>query len=99
MRVGIDGIPLAEVKTGVGHYTFEVAHHLALAAPTDRFDLLSHLPFEASAVAELNPPPENLSLVQEKVNGLTRHWWAVGLPLYIRRHALDLFHGTNYDVP
>lgn len=98
MRVGIDGIPLAEVKTGVGHYTFEVARHLALAAPDNRFELLSHLPFNASAVAGLDCPA-NLSLVQERVNRVTRHWWAVGLPIYIRRHSLDLFHGTNYDVP
>jgi len=34
-----------------------------------------------------------------RVNRLTRHWWAVGLPLYIRRQSLSLFHGTNYDVP
>ncbi|HEY0080220.1 MAG TPA: glycosyltransferase family 1 protein [Pyrinomonadaceae bacterium] len=99
MRIGIDGIPLAEVKTGVGHYTFELAHHLALAAPDDRFDLLSHLPFNESALAGLDPQPANLSLIQERVNRITRHWWAVGLPLYIRTHSLDLFHGTNYDVP
>jgi glycosyltransferase involved in cell wall biosynthesis len=99
MKVGIDGIPLGEVKTGVGHYTFEVARQLALIAPDDSFELLSHLPFNASAVADLDPPPANLSLIQEKVNRLTRHWWAVGLPLYIRKHSLDIFHGTNYDVP
>ncbi len=23
----------------------------------------------------------------------------MGLPLYIRRHSLSLFHGTNYDIP
>ncbi len=99
MKVGIDGIPLGEVKTGVGHYTFEIARHLALIAPDDRFELLSHLPFNASAVADLDPPPANLTLIQEKVNHLTRHWWAVGLPLYIRKHSLAIFHGTNYDVP
>jgi glycosyltransferase involved in cell wall biosynthesis len=99
MRVGIDGIPLAEVKTGIGHYTFEVTRHLALAAPDDRFELLSHLPFNASAVAGLDYHHVNLSLIQEKVNRVTRHWWAIGLPLYIKQHSLDLFHGTNYDVP
>jgi glycosyltransferase involved in cell wall biosynthesis len=99
MRVGIDGSPLAEVKTGVGHYTFELARHLALASPTDEFRLVSHLPFDSSAVAGLYSPPPNLRLVREEVNFLTRHWWTLGLPLYARRHALDLFHGTNYDVP
>jgi glycosyltransferase involved in cell wall biosynthesis len=99
MRVGIDGIPLSEVKTGVGHYTFEVARRLALANPSDDFELLSHLPFEASAVAGIDAPHANLRLVQQKVNQLTRRWWAIGLPLYLKRRGLDLFHGTNYDVP
>ncbi len=98
MRIGIDGIPLAEEKTGVGHYTFEIAHELALAAPSDKFDLLSHLPFHAAAVAGLEPPP-NLSFIQARTNKLTKHWWTLGLPLYLRKHGLHLFHGTNYDVP
>src|SRR5207344_2774352 len=30
---------------------------------------------------------------------LGRHWWSVGLPRHIRRTKLELFHGTNFDVP
>jgi glycosyltransferase involved in cell wall biosynthesis len=33
------------------------------------------------------------------VGPLGRHWWSAGLPRYIRRTKLQLFHGTNYDVP
>ena len=97
MRIGIDGIPLAELKTGVGHYTFELALELARQAPSDLFEILSHLPFSHAAVSDLNAP-ENLTFIKQPVNWATRHWWTIGLPLYIKRARLDLFHGTNYDL-
>src|SRR6185369_14767410 len=95
MRIGIDGIPLAELKTGVGHYTFEIALGLARAVPSDSFEILSHLPFADGAVSEL----PNLNFIEQPVNWVTHHWWTIGLPLYIKRARLDLFHGTNYDIP
>ena len=98
MRIGIDGIPLAELKTGVGHYTFELALELARQAPSDLFEILSHLPFSHAAVSDLNAP-DNLIFIKQRVNSATRHWWTIGLPLYIKRARLDLFHGTNYDIP
>jgi len=94
VRIGIDGIPLAEPKTGVGHYTFEIAVELARQSPSDSFEILSQLPFY-----DLSPAPANLSFIKQPVNQATRHWWTIGLPLYIKRAQLDLFHGTNYDVP
>src|ERR1043165_284689 len=94
MKIGIDGIPLAELKTGVGHYTFEIAVEVARQSPSDSFEVLSHLPFTA-----LDPAPANLSFIKQPVNSATKHWWTVGLPLYIKRARLDLFHGTNYDIP
>lgn len=100
MRIGLDGIPLNELKTGVGHYTFEVACCLAANAPTDKFEIVSPLSFLSSTSNEDERKlPANLRTVQAKVNTLTRHWWTIGLPRYIKRNALTLFHGTNYDVP
>ncbi|HEY6802256.1 MAG TPA: glycosyltransferase family 1 protein [Pyrinomonadaceae bacterium] len=98
MKIGIDGLPLAQVKTGVGHYTFEIAQGVARAHPTDQFELVSHLPFEPSAISDISES-ENLKLIHEQVNSVTKHWWTVGLPRYIRKHSIDLFHGTNYDIP
>jgi glycosyltransferase involved in cell wall biosynthesis len=95
VRIGIDGIPLAELKTGVGHYTYEIALELARHAPSDSFEILSHLPFADGAVSDL----ANLSFIEQPVNWVTHHWWTIGLPLYIKRARLDLFHGTNYDIP
>jgi len=94
MKIGIDGIPLAELKTGVGHYTFEIAVEVARQSPSDSFEVLSHLPF-----SDLDPAPPNLSFIKPTVNAATKHWWTIGLPLYIKRARIDLFHGTNYDIP
>ena len=97
MRVGLDAIPLATPRTGVGHYTFELARHLALLAPGDSFELISPFPFD--------PPlgddelPANLKAVEVRTNSLTRRWFAVGLPLHLIQSKFDLFHGTNYEVP
>lgn len=96
MRFAIDGLPLAIQRTGVGHYTFEVARGVAEAQPDDQFELVSHSPF----ISEINGQrPDNVNLIQQPVNLFTRNWWTVGVPLYIRRNSIDLFHGTNYDVP
>src|SRR3989442_960516 len=101
MRIGLDGIPLTKPKTGVGHYTFELARALALVAPADDFQLVSPLPYApppVSDISDLGMPP-NLQAVHVEVSGVSKHWWTIGLPSYIRRNPLALFHGTNYDVP
>ncbi len=100
MRVGIDGYPLAEPRTGVGHYTLELARALALISPTDQFELVSPAPFQPDSQGEIdraNLP--NLRTVNPKSSAIRGHWWSIGLPLYARRASFDLFHGTNFDVP
>jgi glycosyltransferase involved in cell wall biosynthesis len=101
MRIGLDGIPLGEIKTGVGHYTFELALALACLSPEDEFELVSPFPYVAARGDESEPTlPPNLRVVHAKVNRLSRRrWWSIGLPLYINRASFSLFHGTNYDVP
>jgi glycosyltransferase involved in cell wall biosynthesis len=101
MLIGIDGIPLRDIKTGVGHYTFELARELARATPTDQIEMVSpfpYLPLDPSAgVPDAFPP--NLTPTRLEVNLLERNWWTIGLPRYIRRRSFDLFHGTNFDIP
>src|SRR5215210_4981903 len=99
MRIGLDGIPLGGIKTGVGHYTSELSRALACLAPEDEFELVSPFPYLAADgyPSEQTSPP-NLRVIQAKVNRLSRRrWWSLGLPLYINRTSLSLFHGTNYD--
>jgi glycosyltransferase involved in cell wall biosynthesis len=100
MLIGLDGIPLNEPRTGVGHYTLELARALALCSPSDEFEIASPLPFLPLLDQESEKPlPPNLSMAQVKVNALSRHWWTIGLPRYVKRRSFALFHGTNYDVP
>jgi glycosyltransferase involved in cell wall biosynthesis len=99
MKIGVDGIPLGGIKTGVGHYTFELAQQLARAEPDDELQVVSHIPFHPPAIENVSAQLRNLKFISEPVNVLTKHWWTIGLPLYLRRNSLDLFHGTNYDVP
>lgn len=100
MRVGIDGYPLAEPRTGVGHYTLELARALALISPPDQFELVSPTPFATDALDEITRAQlSNLRTVNPKSSSIRGHWWSIGLPLYLGRERFDLFHGTNFDVP
>ena len=97
MRIGLDGLPLTQLKTGVGTYTFELARALAAQAPDDDFQLVSPKRFDLAASGD--HMPQNLSLVYSRPNLLERRWWSLGMPSYIRRNSIALFHGTNFEVP
>lgn len=100
MLIGIDSIPLAAAKTGVGHYTLELARGLARVAPDDEFELVSPFPIaQADGSAHDENTLHNLRYAYAPKRGLKRRWWTVGLPLHVRRAAYSLFHGTNYCVP
>ena len=101
MRIGLDGFPLLVPLTGVGHYTFELARALALLAPSDEFELVAPNAFPSSVLENirLNCPANLRAVTAEAKSIRRRRWWAVGLPLYLRKASLDLFHGTNYEVP
>src|SRR5712691_9301290 len=99
MHIGLDGLPLTSPKTGVGHYTFELALALARVEPSSGFEVLYPSSYPPIENPQGNPFPDNLKLNRVRVGPLGRHWWSTGLPAYIRRNGLNLFHGTNYDVP
>ncbi len=100
MRIGLDGYPLSEPLTGVGHYTLELALALARNFPADEFELVSPQPFNPANTDGIDHGSiSNLRLTQAKSSSLRGHWWSVGLPMYARRARFDLFHGTNFEVP
>jgi glycosyltransferase involved in cell wall biosynthesis len=101
MHVGIDGLPLTAPKTGIGHYTWELARALAGNQPSSQFEVVYPSTYPSIRVEESNgfPLPANLKLNRSRVGPLGRHWWSVGLPRYVTHKKLQLFHGTNYDVP
>ncbi len=97
MRIGLDGLPLTQLKTGIGTYTFELARALAAQTPQDDYELISPRPFDHAAPTD--GTPRNLALVYSKPNLFARRWWSLGLPSYLRRTSTTLFHGTNFEVP
>jgi glycosyltransferase involved in cell wall biosynthesis len=98
MRIGLDGQPLIKPKTGVGHYTFELARALAALRPEDSFELIAPDEFPPDIIRESELVP-NLRTVTVETNRITRRWWSIGLPRYLRGEKFGLFHGVNYDVP
>lgn len=98
MRIGIDGLPLTEILTGVGHYTFELAQHLAVASTEYEVVIVSPRGFLASLDRQQNSLP-NLHFVRSRVGPITRRWWSIGLPRYLARNKVDVFHGTNFEIP
>ena len=100
MRVGLDGYPLSEPRTGVGHYTLELARALALISPSNQFELVSPAPFDPDAQDEITRAGlSDLYTTSLKPSSVRGHWWSMGLPLYAGKARFDVFHGTNFDLP
>jgi glycosyltransferase involved in cell wall biosynthesis len=66
---------------------------LASEYPKDQYWLLSDQPFRGP----LGRP--NLHCGNGPRNPAERKWWLWGLDQEMRRHGVDLFHGTDYSVP
>jgi glycosyltransferase involved in cell wall biosynthesis len=98
MRIGIDGLPLTQSLAGVGHYTLELAQALRTGSNADEVDVVSPRPF-LNSLQSFAADTNRLTLTREKINPLTGRWWSIGLPRYLRRNKLDIFHGTNYEIP
>jgi glycosyltransferase involved in cell wall biosynthesis len=103
MLIGLDAIPLEPPRTGIGHYTYELSCALALSSPADLFELVSpyrpSFPDAAGASPSSLEFPSNVRVAFVGSRLLRRRWWALGAPVYLRRAGLELFHGTNYNVP
>jgi glycosyltransferase involved in cell wall biosynthesis len=100
MRVGLDGSPLSDLLTGIGHYTFELGRALAANYPSDQFQLISPKPFSPQIVEQSKRDRlPNLEFINPKSANVRGRWWSLDLPRYLKRAGLDLFHGTNYELP
>src|SRR5215472_3319920 len=98
MRIAIDGLPLTEVLTGVGHYTLELAQHVAVVSTEAQVEIVSPRGFLISLDRHQNNLP-NVHFVRSRVSPLRRRWWSIGLPRYLARNKVDVFHGTNFEIP
>jgi glycosyltransferase involved in cell wall biosynthesis len=93
VTIALDATPLTLSTGGVGRYTLELALALASEYPEDEYWLLSDQPFRAPSV------PANLHAGTGPRNPAERKWWLWGLDREMRRHGVELFHGTDYSVP
>jgi alpha-1,3-rhamnosyl/mannosyltransferase len=98
MHIGIDGLPLTEILTGIGHYTNELARHLASENSTDTIGVVSPRPFIRTLHIDGNRSA-NLSFIRTRTSPWNLRWWSLGLPRHLRRRSIDVFHGTNFEVP
>ena len=101
MRIGLDAIPLAAAKTGIGHYTDALSTWLARTHPDHEYELMSPFDFSIDRRnghhARAYPP--NLNKRFTPVRSIFRKWWLIGLPTLLQLSPVDVFHGTNYCVP
>lgn len=96
MRICLDGLPLSRALTGIGHYTLELSQGLAVANPGDEYLVASPRPFVSPFQSRARP---NLSFVRTPLSPVIRYWWKFGLSRFLRRRRIELFHGTNYELP
>lgn len=73
---------------GTRRYTEELARALAATFPDDLFGLMSDQAFE-----------HPLRMATAATRGVDRYWWLCGLSRALRRERIDVFHGTNFEVP
>lgn len=90
MRIALDATPLSLSSGGQRRYVEELYRALTAQFPEDEVWLASDQSFPAS--------PEQRVLTPGKF-WFDRRWWLAGLPRALRRERIDVFHGTNFEVP
>jgi alpha-1,3-rhamnosyl/mannosyltransferase len=105
MRLGLDGLPLLEIKTGVGRYTYELVTALRRLS----YDLELFYDYGKSwsrdivsiDVDEVHSIPRKAAAALKKCLpvALKRHLRDKIHHLSYRHNKLDLYHATNYIAP
>ncbi len=96
VRIALDATPLIEPAGGIPRYVTELALALALQRPDDEIHLLSD-----QTALHIDPrlrQATNVRLDPPNQWGRSK-WWSMGLPFELRRRRIDVFHGTNFEVP
>lgn len=88
MKVALDATPLTEPTGGIRRYTMELAKALAQEYPQDEYTLVSDQSYQ-------HPEIDGVRAVEGRV----ARWWSWGLPQWLRREGMDVFHGTDFAAP
>ncbi len=94
MRIALDATPLTISSGGLPRYVNELAMALAREFPEDTYYLLSDQPFPMPERA-----PANLVRGRPPHSAAERRWWLWGIQHAIRQTGVQIFHGTNFEVP
>ncbi len=90
MRIALDATPLTLTSGGQRRYVEELSRALRSEFPEDRLWLASDQNFEA---------PQGMPVLPRGASFLDRKWWLFGASRALRRESVELFHGTNFEVP
>ncbi len=91
LKIALDATPLVLSSGGLQRYVAELSCALAREFPDDKYQLMSDQPFQT-------PPDCPPNLIQSR-NETSRRWWLWGLRRALRDNGVQLFHGTNFEVP
>jgi len=94
MRVALDATALSLSSGGLARYVGELSRALARTFPEDDYLLLSDQPFDLP-----HSSPANLRAARGPRCWLERRWWLWGATAHARRAGMEVFHGTNFEVP
>lgn len=97
MRIALDGLPLSRELTGIGYYTLELGRYLAQNNSSDHVSIPSARAFVPAVTS--TPAPSNLKLLRPTVNPVIRFWWKFGLSKFLSKDGVEVFHGTNFELP
>ncbi|MEP6717037.1 MAG: glycosyltransferase family 1 protein [Terriglobia bacterium] len=94
MKIALDATPLILSSGGLPRYVTELSLALATEYPEDKYLLLSDQPFAL-------PPdrPPNLIRGPGPQSDYDRHWWLWGIRQAMNEAGVQVFHGTNFEVP
>jgi glycosyltransferase involved in cell wall biosynthesis len=90
MRIALDATPLTLSSGGQRRHVEDLACALAREFTEDRIWLASGENFQA---------PDGLPVLPHGNSWIDRKWWLFGASRALRRNAIDVFHGTNFEVP
>jgi glycosyltransferase involved in cell wall biosynthesis len=93
MRIAIDARAATATPSGVGVYTRNLVAGLAERGGADEFHLLSNRPIGLDA-----PLPAGFQR-HETPHPIGNLWLHTACARYLRRRAIDVFHGTNFLAP
>jgi glycosyltransferase involved in cell wall biosynthesis len=103
MKVVLDGTPFLLEKTGIGHYTENLAAHLLRSRPELELELFSISLRAGHRLKRLAPSLEGVRVKGYNLpaNFLYYTWWkrTDAFPAESLLGDFDIFHATNYQAP